>query len=117
GYDVGFAIANPQITPAQITVTLFNTNGVQLASSTHVLGPNNHFAQFVGAELFPNRGIAGTMQILSNEPLAAIALRFDPTYSVFTTLAPVTIASIFSEPLTALQRLIGSLFGHSSLLA
>jgi len=58
------------------------------------------------------------MQLRSSTPLAAIALRFDPIFKVFTTLPPFTLASLvdpaikwFNDrpgfaPLTSIARLL-----------
>src|SRR5579884_391553 len=82
GYNIGVAYANPGTAAANITLSLLNDNGVLVQTTnnpaTQVLGANNHSAKFV-TELFPGAPqIAGTMQISSNVPLSAIALRFDP---------------------------------------
>jgi len=65
--------------------------------------------------------LAGTMQIISDSPLAAVALRFDPSFTKFTTLPAVTLASLINPavewlqerpwltPLTSIARLLGSL--------
>jgi hypothetical protein len=112
GYNLGVAYANPGTAAANITLTLLNDNASPVATTTQILGANNHNAKFVG-ELFPNAPqLAGTMQIVSNVPMPAIALRFDPTFSVFTTLPPVTLASIISNAGNALAFLLQTLHVH-----
>jgi len=43
------------------------------------------------------------MQISSNTPLIAIALRFDPTLTKFTTLPPVTLTSLIHNGMEWLE--------------
>ena len=100
GYNIGVAFANPSATAsATVTLSLFNTSGAQVATTTGIVGPGNHDAAFT-SQFFTTftTPLAGTMEILSGAttPLAAIALRFDPTFAIFTTLPPVTIASLFN---------------------
>jgi hypothetical protein len=61
------------------------------------------------------------MRLQSSTPLAAIALRFDPTFSVFTTLPPISIASLVQpalkwmeekpwyRPVASVAKLLGAL--------
>jgi hypothetical protein len=94
GFNVGVAFANPGTGTANVTLNLLNSSAVTVMTTTQTLGSGNHKAAFV-TELFPGAPqLSGTMQIVSNQPLSAIALRFDPTFTVFTTLPPVTIASV-----------------------
>jgi len=112
GYNIGVAFANPATSSASITLQLLNDNAQTVATTTQTLGSNNHSAHFV-SELFPTAPqLAGTMQIISNVAMPAIALRFDPTFSVFTTLPPVTISSLLIEPMNAVARLLISLHLH-----
>jgi hypothetical protein len=91
GYNIGVAYANPGTAAATVTLSLMNSSGGLVATSTQTLGPGNHRAAFV-SEMFPGSPpMVGTLQITSATPLVAIALRFDPTFSVFTTLPPVPI--------------------------
>jgi sugar lactone lactonase YvrE len=92
GYNTGLAYVNVGTTSAAITFSLLNSAGVTLATSTQILGPNNHRATFT-FELFPSvAALAGTLQVSSSVPLGIMALRFDPTLSVFTTLPPATFS-------------------------
>jgi hypothetical protein len=100
GYNIGVAFANPSATAsAAVTLSLFNTSGAQVATTTGTVGPGNHDAAFT-SQFFTSftTQIAGTMEILSGAttPLAAVGLRFDPTFAIFTTLPPVTIASLLN---------------------
>jgi len=122
GYGIGVAYANPGGGSAHVTLNLLNSSAAMVASTTQILGSGNHTSKFT-SEFFttPLAPVAGTMQIVSDAPLAAIALRFDPTLSKFTTLPPVTLASLINPaiewlqerpwltPLSSLARLLGSL--------
>ncbi len=123
GYSVGLAYANPGGSAANVTLSLLNSSAVAVVPTpvTQVLGPGNHVQGFT-FEMFPSAPpFTGTMQITSDSPLAAIALRFSPGFSRFTTLPPVTLASLINPamewlqerpwltPLTSIARLLGSL--------
>jgi hypothetical protein len=104
GYNIGVAYANPGASSAVITLSLLSSSAATVMSTAATLGPGNHKAAFV-TELFPGAPqLAGTMQLTSSVPLSAIALRFDPTFSVFTTLPPVTLASLINPALEWLQQ-------------
>jgi len=120
GYNIGVAYANPGTSAATVTFSLLNSSAIPVASTAQVLGPGNHVAKFT-SEIFPNAGaLAGTMQISSNVPVPTIALRFDPVFTIFTTLPPVTIASLINPaiewlqhrpwlaPLSSVARLLGA---------
>jgi hypothetical protein len=93
GFLTGVAYANPGATAASITLQLFNKDGAALgAPTTTSLGPGIHTAAFIGQTPFPSAApFVGTMQVTSNVPLAAIALRFNPTAEFFTTVPPVPL--------------------------
>jgi len=123
-YKIGVAYANPGNTTASIKIDLLNSQAQSVlpTASSQNLGPGNHTAVFT-FQMFPNapQSMTGTMQIVSNAPLAAIALRFDPTLSKFTTLPPVSLASLINpalewlqqrdwlSPLSSVARLLGAL--------
>jgi hypothetical protein len=124
-YNIGVAYANPGTGAANIKLDLLNSQAQSVLSTTvgKVLGPGNHTAGFT-SQLFPPpapQTMAGTMQISSDVPLAAIALRFDPTFTKFTTLPPVSLASLINPalewlqqrdwltPLSSVARLLGAL--------
>jgi hypothetical protein len=125
GYNIGVAFANAEPTTASVTLSLLNTSAQTVATTTTTLGANNHRAAFV-TELFPpsTPQLAGTMQIIGSGPLSAVALRFDPSFSVFTTLPPVTIASMlepavkwfqqrpWAAPVMSLARLVAAFQYH-----
>jgi hypothetical protein len=122
-YNIGIAYANPGSGTASIKLDLLNSSAQSVLSTTlsQVLGPGNHTQGFT-FQMFPTAPstMAGTMQISSDTPLAAIALRFDPTLSKFTTLPPVNLASLINpalewlqqrewlNPLTSVARLLGA---------
>src|SRR5262249_14076054 len=105
GFNIGVAYANPGAA-ASVTLSLLSSAAAPVATTTQMLGTGNHIASFTG-QMFPTAGqFAGTMQIRSSVPLAAIALRFDPSFAVFTTLPPVPLASLFTSPITSIARLL-----------
>ncbi len=122
GYSIGLAYANPGGTAANVTLNMLDSNAVSVASTAQILGSGNHVQGFT-FQMFnpPPPPVAGTMQITSDSPLVALALRFDPPLLKFTTLPPVTLASLINPamewlqerpwltPLTSIARLLGSL--------
>jgi hypothetical protein len=106
-YNVGVAYANPGPASANIKLNLLNSTAQSVLSTaaSQVLGPGNHIASFT-FQMFPSvtQAMTGTMQLTSDTPLAAIALRFDPSLSKFTTLPPVTLASLINPALEWLQQ-------------
>src|SRR5262249_5061797 len=106
GYNVGVAFASPGA-GSHVTLSRLNCAAVSVATSTQNLGTGNHIAAFTG-QMFPTAGqLSGTMKIQSSgPPLAAIALRFDPTFAIFTTLPPVPLASLITHPITSIARLL-----------
>jgi hypothetical protein len=91
GFNPGVAVVNPTASAQSITFQLVNNNGQVVMSTTLTLGPNQHFAKFL-SELFPNLPVmAGRLQFFGSGPLAAVALRFDRHYSLFTTLFPFQV--------------------------
>jgi hypothetical protein len=93
GYSVGVAYANPGATSiANISLTLLDTSGNPVtAPVTQTLGPGNHTSGFTSQFFRSAQPLVGTMQITSSTPIIAIALRFDPSLSKFTTLPPVVL--------------------------
>ena len=117
GFDIGVAFANVGSTAASnVSLTLLNTSAATVMSTTiPTLGAGNHNAAYV-SQFFPTglpAQLTGTMQITAGTgSLAAIALRFAPT-GVFTTLPPVTLASIISNAGNALAFLLQTLHVHA----
>ena len=122
GYNIAVAYANPGGSAANVTLNMLNSSAVSVASTTQILGSGNHVQGFTFQMFSPAPPpLAGTMRVTSDFPLVAIALRFDPSFSKFTTLPPVTLASLINPalewlqerpwltPLTSIARLLGSL--------
>lgn len=112
GYNVGVAYANPGTTSiANISLTLLDNWGNPVAAPvTQTLGPGNHLQGFTSQFFKSAPRLVGSMQISSSTPMIAISLRFDPTLSKFTTLPPVTLASLISTGMEWLRdRLLGTL--------
>jgi hypothetical protein len=91
GFNTGVAYANPNAMPATITLQLVSASGAPLGSAmTQTLAAGQHNAIFI-SQLFPGvAAFTGTMQIISDTPLSAVALRFASS-AVFTTLPPVPL--------------------------
>jgi hypothetical protein len=106
GYNVGVAYANPGNTSiANISLTLLDSSGNAVAAPvTQTLGPGNHVQGFTSQFFKSAPRSVGTMQITSSTPMVAISLRFDPTLSKFTTLPPVTLASLISTGMEWLMK-------------
>lgn len=120
GYNIAVAYANPGASAANVTFNLLNSTADSVATTTQLLGPGNHVATFTSG-IFPSVGpLAGTMQVTSSVPIPTIALRFDPVFTIFTTLPPLSIASIVNPavewfqnrpwlaPLSSVARLLGA---------
>jgi hypothetical protein len=105
GNSVGVAYANPGTTSiANISLTLLDNSGNSVAAPvTQTLGPGNHRSGFTSQFFQSATPLVGTMQITSSTAIIAISLRFDRTLSKFTTLPPVTLASLISTGMEWLQ--------------
>lgn len=105
GYNIGVGYANPGVAAANVTFSLINTGGALVSSTTKLFGPGNHAAGFTSGLFNPSPPqMAGTMQVVSDAPLATIALRFDPNFQLFTTLPPVSISSLFNPAIKWLEQ-------------
>src|SRR5262249_45507048 len=120
GYNIAVAYANPGNTSVNVSFNLLDSVAAQVATTTQLLGPGNHVATFT-SRIFPSAGpLAGRLQIVSSAPVPTVALRFDPVFTIFTTLPPVSIASLVSPaiewfearpwfaPLNPVARLLGA---------
>ena len=78
--DLGLAIANPGNTEARIAVTLRRDDGITIGSKTLFLPARWQIAQFVTQLLSTQfqlpKQITGTLSIVSDTPVAIVALRF-----------------------------------------
>jgi hypothetical protein len=101
GYNVGVAVANQSLAQTTTILRLLNSSAQTIATTSLNLGPRNHKAAFV-TELFPGAPLlSGTMRVdgtSQHNELSVVALRFDPTFSVFTTLPPINLISFLLEP-------------------
>ena len=106
GNNIGVAYVNPSTTSiANVSLTLLNNSGSAVAAPvTQTLGPGNHVSGFTSQFFHSSLALVGSMQITSSTPIAAISLRFDRTFSKFTTLPPVTLASLVSTGMDWLQN-------------
>jgi hypothetical protein len=96
--DTGVAIANPNSTPANITLQLVDTNGVMAFPAVNLTLPsNNHMAKFV-SQLFPAAAPSfyGTLQIISQTPVVTTPLLFQSD-GTFTTLPVISLASLLNS--------------------
>jgi hypothetical protein len=88
GFNAGVAIVNPTNAAQVITFQLIDPTGVVVATTTQALGPNMHISLFV-TDLFPHAPeMFGRLQFFGPGPLVSVALRFDPTLRLFSTLFP-----------------------------
>jgi hypothetical protein len=84
--STGIALANPNATAANVTLTLKDSNSVQLAQKSLTIPPMAHSAAYA-TELFssiPPGEFQGKIEVLSTQPLAGLTLR--QRGSVFTSL-------------------------------
>lgn len=94
GFKTGVAIANPNNSPLHITFELLNSAGQMITTTTRDLQANQHTAFFIH-ELFPEAPpMMGRLQFYCLNPMASLALRFDPSFALFTTMPPVAIAGV-----------------------
>jgi hypothetical protein len=92
GFSTGVAIANPNTASLHINFELVSDTGQIIGTSTRDLAPGQHMAVFT-SELFPNAGpMVGRLQFYCVNPMVAVALRFEPSLTVFTTMPPIAIA-------------------------
>ncbi len=91
GFKTGVAIANPNNAALKINFELMNEGGQKILTVQRDLPPNQHLAFFVN-ELFPEApAMIGRLQFYCTNPMVSIALRFDPSFALFTTMAPIAI--------------------------
>ncbi len=93
GFKTGVAIANPNAAALNIHFELMSNTGQMIRTAVRELPPGQHLAFFVH-ELFPDAPeMVGRLQFYCVNPMVSVALRFDPSFSVFTTMAPIAIAN------------------------
>jgi hypothetical protein len=93
GFRTGVAIANPNNATLDITFELVSNTGQTIRTAKRELGPSQHLAFFVN-ELFADAPeMIGRLQFYCTNPMVSVALRFDPSFALFTTMAPMNIAN------------------------
>jgi hypothetical protein len=89
GFGTGVALLNPTGAAAALTVTLRSNLGLFSDTTTINLSGSQQTAKFV-SEMFPGLGsFEGTLEVSSQKPVAALALRQNFASGIFSTL-PVT---------------------------
>jgi len=97
GFHTGVAIANPNTASLEVHFELLNTTGQMISSQVRTLPPLQHIAMFVD-QLFPGTPpMIGRLQFYCTNPMVSVALRFSPSYALFTTLPPVAIAGLIQS--------------------
>jgi hypothetical protein len=93
GFNTGVAIANPNTAASlHIHFELVDDTGAIIMTQVRDLPPSQHFAFFVG-ELFPGAPpMVGRLQFYCVNPIVSVALRFEPAFTLFTTMPPIAIA-------------------------
>jgi len=92
GFETGVAIANPNGSPLRIHFELVNDKGHIIQTQLRDLPPGQHLAFFVN-QLFPEAPeMVGRLQFYCVNPMVSIALRFEPSFTRFTTMSPIAIA-------------------------
>ncbi len=85
GFHTGFAMANPSTVTASGTLVLYDTKGSQVGSVPISLGASQHAARFL-FEMIAGAPSGRAELRLSAGALAVTALRYDSSFSVFSTL-------------------------------
>lgn len=92
GFMTGVAIANPNASSLHIHFELVSNTGQIILTQLRDLAPGQHMATFVN-ELFPEAPpMVGRLQFWCVNPMVSVALRFEPAFTVFTTMPPIAIA-------------------------
>lgn len=92
GFKTGVAIANPNTNALHINFELVTAAGQTLLTASRDLPGGQHTAFFVH-ELFPGApDLVGRLQFYCTNPMVSVALRFEPSFTVFTTMPPIAIA-------------------------
>jgi hypothetical protein len=93
GFKTGVAIGNPNNAALRINFELLNSSGQIILTTVRELPPGQHVSFFVH-ELFPEAPeMVGRLQFYCTNPMVAVALRFDPSFALFTTMAPIAVAN------------------------
>lgn len=107
GFKTGLALANPGPTGATIAMVLHRSDGSPMGFRTESISGSQQMARFV-SELFPSvNDFEGTLEISSTRPLAGLALRYNGSEDVFSTVpvSPQSAQAYFS-PTDGISSLI-----------
>jgi phosphatidylserine/phosphatidylglycerophosphate/cardiolipin synthase-like enzyme len=86
GFKTGLALANPGTAGTNVSMVLRRNDGSMIGSLTESIGGSHQIARFV-SELFPSANdFEGTLVISSTKPLAGLALRYNESEDVFSTM-------------------------------
>ncbi len=88
----GYALANYGTTTANLTLTLRDGTGLQKDVQLLSLPPGQHRAEFAFQRFASaSEGFEGTIEFASDQPISAVALRYDnPAQDVFSTVPVLT---------------------------
>ena len=84
--QTGVAYANPSTAPANVTITVLDTNGNTLGSTTFQLQPNQHGAANLGP-LLGLTNFTGSVQITSATPIISLSINAE-AFPSFSSLPP-----------------------------
>jgi hypothetical protein len=84
--QTGVAYANPSTTAANVTITVLDTSGNTLGSTTFLLQPNQHGAANLGP-LLGLTSFTGSVQITSAIPIISLSINAE-AFPVFSSLPP-----------------------------
>lgn len=105
--NAGFAICNPNDRSVILTFKLLDGSGHQVTSRSLSLGSGQQLAQFVAGvgQLFPTvTAVRGSLQVLADGPVAAVALR--SSSNTLTTLDPIPLNQTFDPVSLAFPQIV-----------
>jgi hypothetical protein len=109
--NTGIAFYSP--TAAQITLSLYNQDGVSAGNATVNLAAGNHTASFLHEFFtgYTSSSFTGTIKVHSTVPVAAVTLRQNSTYKATYTSIPV-VATTSTATTINLTHFVDGLFGQ-----
>jgi len=91
GFLTGVAVANPNNASLHIHFELVSDSGQIILTQLRDLAPGQHLSTFIH-ELFPDAPpLVGRLQFWCVNPMVSVGLRFQPSFTVFTTMPPIAI--------------------------
>jgi hypothetical protein len=91
GFLTGVAVANPNTAALHIHFELVSDSGQIILTQLRDLAPGQHMSTFIH-ELFPNAPpMVGRLQFWCVNPIVSVGLRFQPSFTMFTTMPPIAI--------------------------